>query len=223
MKKGFLRLRLERVDLPPPITKNFERYLLQKQVEGSVMLSFVHEEGGTFLIYFGEIGEGDLATSMTINNIEIAPWRLYIFNAMPDVNVDAGQLVCSIRLVDEYTDVMQIGDPVELVDISTQATVGTAQVVALHKFKLDSVSDDFIEAACSPRAKTAEDICRIVEYQYEQRLNGDETVTAIQLLATSPVSFDTRMFHHDDQQLADDGEESNDGLFARIIKRLRRV
>lgn len=193
--RGVLRISLEEVEIPVPITQNFERHLLLKQSQGKELLSFLHIGGGRFRIYYGEAGEGHMDTQQ-LKDIAVAPWRLYVFTNVTKLQVGQGNLFCSLRLVDEFSEVMEIGDPVEMVDISSLEVLGSAEVVGLHRFRLDALTPEIIQTICN-RVKSVAEVKRLLECKYEQPVHDDEVVTAIVMRASSPVNLDTSTFDED--------------------------
>ena len=187
-KRGILRISIEEVAIPPPITQNFERHLLLKQSKGKQMLSFVHIEGGVFRIYYGEVGEGEMGTTTQLENVDVAPWRLYVFSNLLKLEASRGELFCSIRLVDEYADLLIIGDPVEMVDVSSLQVLGSAEVVGLHRFRLGALTPEIIQIVCN-RVKNADEIRELLECKYEQSVNINDIITVIYMRATSPVNL----------------------------------
>lgn len=184
-----LRVGLEQVDLPVPITKNFERYVLQQHARGKVMLGFTHQGGGQFQVYFGEIGDIGLQEQLDLMNIEVAPWRLYIFNQVPSGIIRSGSVFYSVRLVEDYAELLQIGDPLELVNISTDAVLGTGSVVGLHKFRLGDMAAMNLRDEHYPHIQTVEDLRRLLERKYEQEVSMEDTVVLISVRAAEDIHF----------------------------------
>jgi hypothetical protein len=196
---GILSVSVEEVTLLPPITQNFERFLLYKQLEGKVMLSFAHTGGGSFIIHFGEIKEGNLAEASVARSVIVAPWQIYIFNPLYYTQVDTGGEFLAVRLVDEYAHYVKVDDPVELVDVSTLEVLGAGVVTALYTVKLRNMTQAAIEATFAPLASNLKDVINLLEYQYEQKVSPDNLVTGILIRATGPINLDTRQLEEDEE------------------------
>lgn len=178
-----LRISSRKVMVGEPITQGFESYLLDQERLGKQLLTFEHLGGDAFHVLLGEVGT---VVDSELQDISVAPWRLYIFNQRNIPVITAGKMLFVPRLVTDYTDVYHIDDPVELVDITNGVVYGTATVVGVGKRRLRDV--DFASVSkIYPYFRGRFSLRRYLQSYYSQRVSDNTVIATLLLRATSNI------------------------------------
>jgi hypothetical protein len=188
MSKSALAISSVTVRIDPPITRNFERYLLDQQRLGNQLLSFYYNaKGAEFILYFGKIGGlAAMDIEAILSNVQVAPWKLYVFNAAGEFTVKRGEQFILPRLVGDYTDMVGVDDPVEIVTIGDSRVCGSAIVLGMEKTKLQNAADSKLNL-CKPACGDLEELRYNLTQHYEQSVGTDAIVSLLRLRATTNI------------------------------------
>lgn len=179
---GTLRISMEQVQIAPPITKNFERLMLINQAEGKKLLAFEYIGGGVFNLTFGKV-EGEMETETGRLDVVLKPWQVYLFNpSVKHPHIQKGDIVCNVRLAEEY-NIMEIGDPIEVVSMAEMRVVGEGTLVGLQRVRLGDLTPELVRMSLHT-FETVENVRDYLEHMYEQEISYDDLVTILYIRNT---------------------------------------
>jgi hypothetical protein len=193
----------EEVSFTRNVTQNMETYLVGAQALGKRLITWQHMGSNAYWLYFqkeivlaGKNGETlpmhKVRSLLQNENVHIAPWQVYYFpsNAVVEnVWVPKGVRSPIIRLSSEYTDVLQVGDPVELVNIETCQPFGRGIIVSLKKALIRELTfkDMHMTAKLGGlRIVTPETFRKFLSEHYEGPVSLDDVVSVVTIKTTEP-------------------------------------